>query len=47
MINAVCIDAEGNMRGLGIQTGTKEEVESALKEAGWTIVQIYETDDHS
>jgi hypothetical protein len=44
MINVSGIDAEGNMKMIGVEQGTKEEIEAALKEKGWSVLAIWETE---
>lgn len=46
MINVSGIDAEGNMRMIGVEQGTKEEIETVLKENGWSIFAIWETEKY-
>lgn len=44
MINVSAIDAEGNMRMIGVEQGNKEEIEIVLKDKGWSILAIWETE---
>lgn len=44
MINVSGIDADGNMRMIGVEQGDKEEIETILKEKGWSILAIWETE---
>lgn len=45
MINVSAIDAEGNMRMIGIEQGSKEEIEAILKDKGWSVLVIWETEE--
>ena len=45
MINVSGIDENGIMRMIGIKEGDMKEIETALKEKGWSILQIWKTED--
>jgi hypothetical protein len=45
MVNVSGIDSEGNMRMIGVEEGTKEEIETVLKEKGWSVLAIWETEN--